>query len=61
MFIWFLEYYDEEELINVVGEEISICVVVEFIVNMFGVEKCLSFDASFLDGFMYRTLSDDKF
>lgn len=58
--IWSLEHYDEEEPINVAGEEISIRAVAELIANMFGVEKRLSFDASFPDGPMYRTLSDDK-
>ena len=55
-----MENYDEEEPINVAGEEISIRAVAELIANMFGVEKRLSFDASFPDGPMYRTLSDDK-
>ena len=60
MLIWSLEHYDEEEPINVAGEEISIRAVAELIANMFGVAKRLSFDASFPDGPMYRTLSDDK-
>ena len=58
--IWSLDHYDEEEPINVAGEEISIRAVAELIANMFGVEKRLSFDASFPDGPMYRTLSNDK-
>ena len=57
---WALDHYDEEEPINVAGEEISIRAVAELIANMFGVAKRLSFDASFPDGPMYRTLSDDK-
>ena len=58
--VWALDHYDEAEPLNVVGEEVSIRAAAEIIADMFGVGDRLTFDTSFPDGPMYRTLSDRK-
>ena len=58
--LWMLDNYDDAEPLNVVGEEIAVGEVAKHVARIFGIEDKLTFDATYPDGPLLRTLSDDK-